>query len=265
MKTVHYVTGTPRSCSTLLCNILAQNPKFHATASSGLIDLIYPSRKNLSDLGEFKSMDPKDAENMFCDWARGGIVNAFNSLTDRPIVFDKGRSWIGYLDLLFHLFPEAKVIVPVRDVRGILTSFEKKRRKHPAYFEAEENPATNFTTIERRVQSWLASPKLGIAVERLHEASTRFKDNLHFVHAEHLTESPKQTMMKLYSYLGEEYFEHDFNNVEQYTSEHDGVWWPFGVHEIRREVKPLKREWNDILGRQLAETVNQKFSWVNNI
>ena len=265
MKTIHFISGPPRSCSTLLCNVLAQNPRFHSTASSGLVDLIYPARKNLSDLGEFKSMNPKDAENMFLDWARGGIVNAFNSLTDRPVVFDKGRSWIGYLDLLFQLFPQAKVVVPLRDIRGVLTSMEKIHRKHPAYFEAEEHPATQFTTVEKRVNSWLSSPKVGIAIERLHEASNRFKDKLCFVHAEELTEFPKQAMKKLYMYLGEEYFEHDFNNVEQYTKEHDGVWWPHGDHSIRTAIKPLKKEWNDVLGRQLADMVNQKFSWINDL
>jgi sulfotransferase len=265
-KTVNFISGLPRSCSTLLCNVLAQNPKFHSTASSGLVDLIYPARKNLSDLGEFKAMDPKDAENMFLDWARGGILNAFNSLTDRPVVFDKGRSWIGYLDLLFQLFPNVKVIVPVRDVRGILTSMEKIHRKHPAYFEAEEHPATNFTTTEKRIKSWLTSPKAGIAIERLYEASNRFKDKLHFVHAEQLAEQPKQTLMKLYTYLGEEYYtDHDFNNVEQYTKEHDGVWWPHGDHGIRQQIKPLKKEWNDVLGKELSDMVNQKFSWINNL
>jgi sulfotransferase len=265
MKTIHYVTSLPRSCSTLLCNVLAQNPKFHATSSSGLIDLIYPARQNLTEAGEFKAMDPADAENMFCDWARGGITNAFNSLTDRPVGFDKGRSWIGYLDLLFHLFPEAKVIVTLRDIRGILTSFEQKRREHPAYFQGEENPPTNFTTIDRRVQAWLAGPKLGIVIERLHEAVQRFKHKLHFVHAEELTSNPKQVMKKLYSYLGEEYYEHDFNNIVQYTSEHDGVWWPLGDHEIRKEIKPLTPKWNDVLGKDLANVIREKFSWINDL
>jgi sulfotransferase len=249
----------------LLCNILAQNPKFHSTASSGLIDLIYPARKNLSDLGEFKAMAPQDAENMFLDWARGGICNAFNSLTDRPVVFDKGRSWIGYLDLLFHLFPDAKILVPVRDIRSVLSSFEKQRRKHPAYFSAEENPATNFTTVERRVQSWLSSPKIGISIERLFEASQRFKNKLHFVHAEELTENPSSAMKKVYEYLEEDFFIHNFNNIEQYTSEHDGVWYPHGDHTIRSKIEPLKPDYNEILGKNLSDSVRQKFNWVNNL
>lgn len=72
-------------------------------------------------------------------------------------------------------------------------------------------------------------------------------------------------MKKLYTYLGEEYFEHDFNNVGQYTKEHDGVWWPHGDHSIRTSIKPLKKEWNDVLGKQLADMVNQKFGWINDL
>jgi sulfotransferase len=34
MKKIHFINGMPRSGSTLLCNILAQNPKFHVTPTS---------------------------------------------------------------------------------------------------------------------------------------------------------------------------------------------------------------------------------------
>jgi len=265
MKKIHFISGPPRSCSTLLCNLLAQNPKFHSTGSSGLVDLIYPARKNFSEGGEFKAMKPADAENMFLDWARGGIQHAFDSLTDRPVVFDKGRSWNGYLDMLFQLFPEARVIIPVRDVRGILSSMEKMRRKHPAYFNAEENPATQFTTIEKRVQSWLASPKVGIAIERLAETALRFSDKVHFVHAEKLTSDPIAELKKIHAYIGEDWFEYDPNNVEQYTHEWDGQWWPYGDHTIRGKIEPLKPDWHDVLGKQLSEALNNKFNWINNL
>jgi sulfotransferase len=153
----------------------------------------------------------------------------------------------------------------VRDVRGILCSLEKKRREHPSPFNGfeEANPA-NFTTIEKRVQGWLSSPPLGIAVERLHEASNRFGKKLHFVHAEDLTARPQETMDKVWEYLGEEPFKHDFNNVAQYTHEVD-VGWPYGDHTIRQAVKPLPKEWNDIIGRDLANVINQKFEWINQL
>ena len=45
-KNVHFISGMPRSGSTLLCNILNQNPRFHATGTSGVLDLLLLVRNN---------------------------------------------------------------------------------------------------------------------------------------------------------------------------------------------------------------------------
>jgi sulfotransferase len=264
MKKIHFVSGLPRACSTLLCNLLAQNPRVHATATSPLHEIGYIARK-VFQTEEVKSMNPLEAEKLYYNYVRGGCGHAFDEITDRPVVIDKCRSWIGHLDQTFKVFPDAKILVPVRDVRGILSSMEKKRQQHPAPFNGfEEANPTNFTTIEKRVNGWLQNPPIGIAVERLHEATKRFKDKLHFVHAEDLTENPKDTMKKVWDFLGEEQFEHDFNNIKQYTHEHE-VGFPYGDHSIRSSVKPLEKDWNEYLGRDLSEIIKQKFDWINKL
>lgn len=264
MKKVHFVSGLPRSCSTLLCNILAQNPRVHSTSSSPLHEIGYVAR-NVFKTDEVKGMKPLDAEKMYLDYVKGGIQSAFDSLTDRPVVVDKNRSWIGHLDQLFKIFPDAKVLVPVRDIRGIISSMEKKFRKHPSPINGPEgqNPQT-WTTVEKRAQGWLSSPPVGIAIERLHEAVSRFKDKLHFVHAEDLTSNPDETMEAVWEYLEEKPFKHNFNNVEQYTIEHE-IGWPYGDHTIRKEVKPLEKDWHDILGKQFSDVIGQKFAWIKNL
>jgi sulfotransferase len=264
MKKIHFLSGLPRACSTLLQNLLAQNPRVHATATSPLHEIGYIARK-VFQTEEVKSMDPLEAEKLYYNYVRGGCSHAFDEITDRPVVVDKCRSWIGHLDQTFKVWPDAKIIVPVRDVRGVLASMEKKRIQHPTPFNGfeEANPA-NFTTIEKRVNGWLSSPPVGIAIERLHEASKRFKNKLHFVRAEDLTENPEQTMKKVWEYLGEEPFVHDFNNVEQYTHEHE-IGFPYGDHSIRSSVKPLEKEWNDYLGRQLSDILREKFEWINKL
>ena len=263
-KTIHFLSGLPRACSTLLCNLLAQNPEVHATATSQLHEIGYIARK-VFQTAEVKSMDPKVAEIMYLDYVKGGCSHAFDSVTDRPIVVDKCRSWIGHLDQTFKVWPNAKIIVPVRDIRGIISSMEKKRQKHPSPFDGfeEVNPAA-FTTIEKRAQGWLASAPVGIAVERLHEAAKRFKDKLHFVHAEDLTLDPENTIKKVWDYLGMEFGGHDFNNVEQYTQEHE-MGWPYGDHIIRSSVTPLEPDWNEVLGKGLSDALNQKFHWINQL
>lgn len=264
-KKIHFVSGMPRACSTLLMNLMAQNPRIHSTPTSALHEIGYIARQ-VFQTEEAKAVDmEKVLEPMYFDYVRAGCENAFNSLTDRPVVVDKGRSWVGHLDQTFKTWPNAKVIVPIRDMRGILTSLEKKRRKHPEVFNAieKQNPQ-QWTTIEKRVNGWLASPPVGIAIERVLEASQRFGDKLLFVHAEDLASNPQDVMNRVWEYLEEEPFIHNVNNVEQYTEEYD-IGFPYGDHVIRPKVEPLIPEWHEVLGRQLSEQINQKFSWINDL
>ena len=157
------------------------------------------------------------------------------------------------------------LIVPVRDIRGILSSMEKKRRLHPSVFNSveQQNPQ-NWTTIEKRVQGWLQIPPIGIALERLHEAKNRFGHKLLFIHAEKLTDNPQDTMNMIWDYIGEERFIHDLDFVPQYSHEND-IGFPYGDHIIRHEVKPLSKDWNQILGRQLSDHLHAKFAWIQSL
>jgi hypothetical protein len=71
-------------------------------------------------------------------------------------------------------------------------------------------------------------------------------------------------MSAIWEYLEEEPFKHDFDNVEQYTKEHE-LGWPYGDHEIRSKVAPLKKDWTDVLGKDFSEQINQSFKWINNL
>jgi len=320
MKTIHYTSGLPRACSTLLQNLLAQNPRVHATGTSGVHEIMYLSkaffkteefRKLLCGEGggskglhglirpalpffeteEFRSSKDKGAtERVFWDYVsagseaflavdfdpafpntgfarfhQSGISHAFDNFTTRPVVVDKCRSWIGSANLLFQLFPDAKLLVPVRDIRGVLSSMEKKYQQHPSFqLEGSQVDTARVQTIEGRCQFWLDHPPVGIAVQRLHELAKNHKDKVMFVHAEALTNDTQNTMNKVWEYLGEEPFIHNTQNVEQYTQEHE-LGWPFGDHTIRQEVKPLKPDWHETLGRQLSEALNQKFQWINEL
>ena len=71
-------------------------------------------------------------------------------------------------------------------------------------------------------------------------------------------------MRAVWEYLEEDFTEHDFNNVEQYTHESE-VGWPYGDHTIRHIIKPLIADWNTTLGRPLSDAISQKFDWINNL
>ena len=62
------------------------------------------------------------------------------------------------------------------------------------------------------------------------------------------------------SHLGEKPFEHDFDHVEQVTTEDDSVHGFKDLHKIRAKVAPQPPAWPDVLG-QAAEQYATASYW----
>lgn len=252
MKTIHFVSGLPRAGSTLLCNILAQNPKFHATATSGILDVLVSVRNQWDTLNEFKAMAHEGSERKKIAVLRG-ILNGYFADVDRSAVFDKSRGWLAYLELAEALLErEARVLVPVRDVREVLASFEMLYRNNIAYrqFAQEQNNYTQWQTVAGRCEIWCdqAQP-VGLAYNRIKDALQRgFKERMHFVRFEDLTVNPERTMRSVYAFLDEPYYGHDFERVVQVTHEDDYVHGIPNLHTVRETVAPVPQRWRAVLG-----------------
>src|ERR1700722_12781213 len=54
---IFYQSSMPRAGSTLLQNILAQNPDFYVTPTSGLLELVFGARLSYTNSAEFKAQD----------------------------------------------------------------------------------------------------------------------------------------------------------------------------------------------------------------
>lgn len=247
MKEIIFTSGFPRSGSTLLQNILAQNPDFHSSATSGLLGILTNTRFHWDELIEHQTMPESDQikRQVF-----SGIVDGYYSHIDQPVIFDKSRGWLQYLELASN-FTTPKVLVPVRDVRGVLTSLEKLWRNTSTsnIIEQEKGYPLKFQTIEGRCEMWTQGDQLiGMAYNRIRDAIQRgWGDNLHFVEYEKLTTNPRDTMVDVYNFLQKPYFSHNFNNVEQYTKEDDTL-HKMDLHTIRQQVKPQVADWDHVLG-----------------
>ena len=89
MKTIFYNSSLPRSGSTLIQNIIAQNPDFYTTPTSGLVDLVMASKHNYNSSQSFIAQDQKQMENAFLTYCKAGMQGYFEGLTDKPYVVDK--------------------------------------------------------------------------------------------------------------------------------------------------------------------------------
>ncbi|WP_406695664.1 sulfotransferase [Singulisphaera sp. Ch08] len=259
-----FLSGLPRSGSTLLANILAQNPRFHASATSGILDVIFGVRNHWDQLAQFQAMIDRDA----CEAAKRrvlrGILDSYYADDPRPLVFDKSRSWLAHLELAEAILgTRARVLVPVRDVREILASFERLWRTASATRQVPQESQfyVEFQSIEGRCAVWARGDQpLGLACNRIRDALLRgFRDRLLFVPYESLTASPETTMAQIYEFLGEEPFTHDFENVLQVTHEDDRVYGFADLHRIRARVEPTAPQWPRVLGEAATLYANVRF------
>lgn len=261
-KKIYFNASLPRSGSTLMQNILAQNPRFYCTPTSAVIDLMLASRKYYTELAEFKAQDADLMQKGFLSYCKYGFHGFYEGVTDKPVCIDKCRSWFHYYDWVKLFYPNPKFVVCIRDLRSILSSMEKLFRKNRDRSDPEEVTGTlNMITINNRVMRWLNGPPTGIAIGRLIEAiQTGVVKQLHIVRFEDLTTNPRETMKKVYEYLGEPWFEHNFDHVEQATQENDQLHTIYGDHRIRHKVEPLTPDFQDVLGRDLSAMVRNNYA-----
>lgn len=243
------IAGLPRSGSTLLCNILNQNPRFHATSTSGILDIVLSIRNGWENNVSFKASPNKEGKNAVIKQ----MIPSYYSTVDRPVVFDKSRGWGAHIEMAEHIFDrKVKVLVPVRNIVDILASFEKLFRSlsHEWQFPQEKTNYAEWQTVEGRAGIWMRNDQpVGSAYNLIRDAISRGNgDRLCFIEFEGLTRNPKETMQQVYAFLEEEYFEHDFDNVEQVTHENDDMHGIPGLHTIRPKVEPVVVDAKSLIG-----------------
>lgn len=263
MKVI-FNSSLPRSGSTLVQNILAQNSRFHCSPTSGLLNLLLASRRAFSNAQEFKACDPIIMTQAWLGFCRSGIDGFYSAITNAQVVSEKGRGWIACLDWLNSFYPNPRIFSCVRDIRSIMVSMEKLRIKNShLHDEAFDNPGQiNFSTIDRRVLHWMNSIPVGSALNNLKDALDRgFAKDLHFVIYENLMSNPQEEMDNLYDYLEEPRYKHDFSNIEQRTIENDAWHGIYGEHTIRPVIEPNNPDWNFVLGSGLSQQLVSRNWW----
>jgi len=266
VKKIFFQSSLPRAGSTLLQNVIGQNLDFYVTPTSGVLELLYASRGNFTSSPEFKAQNQKEMEVAFKSYCKGGLEGFFNGITDKPYVMDKSRGWGIHYNFLNSFYPNPKIICMVRDLRGVYASMEKNFRKNQHLDSGIINHSQmKGTTTEKRVDIWATTQPVGLAIERIYQIIREGIDkNILFIRFEDFCLNPKQEMDKIYSYLNLPIYSHDFNNVEQLTQEDDSIYGIYGDHKIKKEVKPIKDDWDQVLGVNLCNNIKQRYLWYYN-
>jgi sulfotransferase len=256
MKQQFFISGLPRSGSTLLASLLSQNPKFYTDIASP-VNAIVEAQLHIDTFGFNQILTPAKTKKL--------IENTFEVMygdNDKEVIFDTNRCWSGKLEILHEIFPETKVICCVRDIKSILNSFEHIYRQNPYQSNSAVYGQDNVSVYSRSHNLLSPTGIFGLALNYLKQGiHSSYKDMLYIVEYDDLVEDTEAVLESIYEVLGLEPFEHDLNNlknIENTKIVDDSLFLP-NLHTVRKVV--ARQEIPNYLPHDLASSVENMEYW----
>lgn len=256
MKEFFFISGLPRSGSTLLSAILRQNPKFYADISSPVQNLVASTINVITGSGNNHLIDEDRRKQILKD-----VFNAYYKAVTPNTVFDTNRVWTSKTSVLKELYPQTKIICCVRDLFWILDSFERIAAKNSLYGAALTDDESRHT-VTTRCDALMDVKKDGQVVKPyyfLEEGLLLNPDMIMLVEYESLCKQPESVMREIYGFIGKPYYEHDYKNVEYENEVFDNSLNMKSLHTVRKEVTWQERP--SILPKSVWEKYSNKEFW----
>lgn len=233
--TFHFISGLPRSGTTLLAALLRQNPRFHAGMSSPVGALFSGMQGQFSAGSEFGPVIDQAQRRRLL---RGIFDSYYADQSDHGVIFDTNRAWCSRMPALQDLFPTSKVIACVRNVAWVMDSIERLYRANPFENTKLFNDDTERNTVYSRVDTLAQRNRLvGFAWAAVKEAYYgEHARSLLVVEYDLLAKAPERVLRLVYEFIGEPWYPHDFDHVEYDAPEFDQALGLKGLHKVRSKV-----------------------------
>jgi sulfotransferase len=260
MKNIHFMAGFPRSGSTLLTSIINQNPRIYATHKTHL----HPSVKAFVQ----ENPNHESVQSGYLDEIYPQVVyemaQGFYKHIDKPTIIDKNRDWATpySIHLAKMISENTKIIFQTRPILEILASFVTLARNNKGNYidqnmQNEDFWSYYYRPIDDARCDWLMKSRSQIDVALFgYEISQRdeYKDIFHLIDYKDLCLDPQQELNKMYDFLGEERFSHQFEQIENNEPLNDA--FVFGVpslHWVRSKIDVLSPKPEDVLSDYVIE------------
>lgn len=273
MNKIHFISGLPRAGSTLLSAILKQNPRFTASISDPVLEFVKGITTTVNAAVGMRSHVSEEKQK---DLMRGIVDAYYQNSTD--VVFNTNRGWCANTSLVRQLYPDSKIIVCIRDVPWILDSFEKLNAKNPFTIKPLYNHQDLGTVYERTRMLMGEYPNhagyvLGPLTNVKQSLYSADREIVCVVDYDALTRNTRDTMQRIYNFIGEPWYEHNFDNVEDSYDEFDEQAKITGLHTVRRKVeyvtrKPILPEdlWQQYAGQSFwkynFDHIKRQLTWI---
>lgn len=219
-----FLSGLPRTGSTLLSAILDQNPRIHAEGNSAVCQLMWDMQVSC----ETASKEQLAANDRLTtqDALVSAIPDIYYRNTTKPIVVDKCRSWAIEANVEMikrYITPDPRIILLVRPLEEIFASFGNLNPELvEKYFVLAEPINRSFFGV--------------LTAKRKNNA-----DYL-FLSYDELVTKTDATLEKIYTFCGWERYEHQLDEIVNRHPENDDVYGVPGQHDIRSSISRQKVE-----------------------
>lgn len=223
MNNIYFLSGLPRTGSTLLTSILSQNPKIHTDSNSPLCQLMWDMKVSTENTEQMFNKK-QEADNLI-----SSIPKTFYEDIEVSIL-DKCRSWTipENLDLINNYITSSpKIIVMVRPIIDIVKSFVYIRT-----LNGWKNPEEGLLDQ--------GSEPIMRSLYGVNYATKNNNGEFIFIQYDDLIEYPSETINKIYEFCEWEKFNHSFTKIKNKNIENDSMLKMIGLHDIRSELSRRK-------------------------
>jgi sulfotransferase len=220
MENIFFLSGLPRTGSTLLTSILSQNPQIHTGANSGLCQVMWDMQVSCSNTEQMQN-NPDISNKLL-----SSIPKTFYENNTKNIV-DKCRSWTlpANLELIDNYITKSpKIIVMLRPIVEIVKSFVFIRTMNNW-----KNPEHGLLDDE--------SEPIMRSLDGVKYAKSINSGQFAFYWYDDLINNPKSTIDNIYKFCKWDQFDHRFSNIQNLSPERDDLLNLIGLHDIRPKLE----------------------------
>ena len=208
-----FLSGLPRSGSTVLSSLLNQHPKLYATTTSPVLGMVLNFYNHWEPQTDIQLKDKNIQQRT--DMVKALLENA-HAHFNKPIIIDKNRGWPKNIKLYEELTgKKPKIICTVRDIPSIMSSFVKLTEKDKDNFIDTFLRNTGFTVNNtNRCRYLWRSGVVGQSWQSFMSGYQYDKSCMLILTYEDIVNNPLETMRKIEGFLEIESFDYDINNLK---------------------------------------------------
>jgi sulfotransferase len=259
-----FVSGLPRSGSTLFKSILNQNPDIHCGAISPVLEIMYYTEQYFEKSEQALAYPKPEQHHKIIS----SVIDNYYDDVNKPIICDKCRAWPNNVDRIQkYITKTPKILCPVRDVIEILASFIQMihRNSNQVSFVDKALRDAGYALTDDNRCDYLMSPE-GIVDQSLYAFGEGFNKNcekyMHLIEYNDLVSHPEKTMRKVYQFLEFPYYSHDFENLNhKYRERDDDVYGLSDMHEVRKKLNKVSKRPEEVLSDYVLNKYSNMEFW----